>query len=172
VRCPFGLVGAERGTAIYRPYVEPGLETVWRAPTRRSGTVRPLLKPSGLGHRFGLAWRRATWSVPTRVETPCARPTRDQRRHRISGRVSPPNAEGMPCRVGIHLMALLSIEVPRLEQSCAKPYRRYVCNSRIFDVEVEMHLLGSTVRPLRRDVIGRELHADGPLAGRSDDAHN
>jgi hypothetical protein len=78
----------------------------------------------------------------------------------------------MPCRVGIHLMALLSIEVPRLEQSCAKPYRRYVCNSRIFDVEVEMHLLGSTVRPLRRDVIGRELHADGPLAGRSDDAHN
>lgn len=76
----------------------------------------------------------------------------------------------MPCRVGIHLMALLSIEVARLEQSCAKPDRRFVCNSRIFDVEVEMHLLGSTVRPLRRDVIGRELHADAPLAGRTDDA--
>lgn len=76
----------------------------------------------------------------------------------------------MPCRVGIHLMALLSIEVARLEQSCAKPDRRLVCNSRIFDVEVEMHLLESTVRPLRRDVIGRELHADVPLAGRTDDA--
>lgn len=67
-------------------------------------------------------------------------------------------------------MALLSIEVARLEQSCAKRDRRFVRNPRIVDVEVEMHLLGSTVRPLRRDVIGRELHADVPLAGRPDDA--
>lgn len=76
----------------------------------------------------------------------------------------------MPGGVGIHLVALRRIEVSRLEQSGAEPDRGVVRDSRIFDVEVEMHLLRSTIRPLRRDVIGRVLHPDMALAGRTDDA--
>ncbi len=40
-----------------------------------------------------------------------------------------------------------------------------MCHPRIFDVQIEMDLLGSSVRPIGRDVVWRELNADPSRSG-------
>jgi len=56
-----------------------------------------------------------------------------------------------------------------LEQSGTRPDCRFVRSSGAFDVQVEMVLLGRPIRPFGRNVAGRELHADAPLARGIDD---
>jgi len=67
--------------------------------------------------------------------------------------MSPSDAERVTGRVGVHLMAGLSIEVAGLEQAGAQPDRRIVRNSRVFDVKVEVHLLRSAIRPFGCNVV-------------------
>jgi hypothetical protein len=68
--------------------------------------------------------------------------------------VSPADAEGVPGRVGIHLMALVAVQIGSwLQQSGAEGDCLLVCSSRVMDVEVEMRLLGVAVRPVRRNMV-------------------
>lgn len=76
----------------------------------------------------------------------------------------------MACRVGIHLVPLVAFQVIALEPAGAQAQRLFVRGLRVPDVEVQVHLLRRTVRPVRRNVVGRELHADPPLTDRVDDA--
>src|SRR5207249_2943937 len=85
-------------------------------------------------------------------------------------RMPPADAKRVSCRIGVHLVALLGVEVGRLEQSGAEPDRRFVRSSWIFDMKVEMYLLRSPIRPVGRNVVRRQLHADVPLTGGIDDA--
>ncbi len=100
---------------------------------------------------------------------PEPQPIGNERCYRLSGRVSPPDAKRVACRVCVDLMAFLGVQVARLEQSGAEPDRRIVRSLWISDVEVEMYLLRSAIRPLRRNVVWNSLHADEPLAGGTDD---
>lgn len=85
--------------------------------------------------------------------------------------MSPPDAERVARRVGVHLVPLLRVEVRScLQQPGAKRSHLFVSSSRIEDVQVEMKLLGYSVRPLRRKMIRRELYADAPLTRGVDDA--
>ena len=95
---------------------------------------------------------------------------RQRSRERLSGRVSPADAKRMPGRVRIHLVALGGIEIRSwLEQTGAEGDRLVVRASLVLDVEVEMHLLGGPMRPARRNMVRRQLHADPPLSGGVDD---
>ena len=77
----------------------------------------------------------------------------------------------MSSMVGVYLVAFFGIEIGRrLEKSGSESHRLLVRNSSIFDVEIEVNLLWAAVRPVRRDVVGCELHTDPPLASRVDDA--
>jgi hypothetical protein len=92
-------------------------------------------------------------------------------RERLSGRVPPANAKRMPGRVRVHLVALGGIEIRSwLEQPGTEGDGLFVRGSRVVDVEVEMHLLGSPMRPVGRNMVRRQLHADPPLSSGVDDA--
>jgi hypothetical protein len=92
-------------------------------------------------------------------------------RERLPGWVSPTDAKRMPGRVRVHLVALGGIEIRSwLEQSGTKGDCLFVRGSRVVDVEVEMHLLGSPIRPVRRNMVRRQLHANPPLSSSVDDA--
>ena len=98
-------------------------------------------------------------------------PIGDERRNRFSGRVSPADAKWMPGRVGVHLVTLGGIEIrSRLEQPGTEGHGLSVRGSRILDVQVEMHLLGGPMRPVRRHMVRRQLHADPPFSSSVDDA--
>ena len=92
-------------------------------------------------------------------------------RERLSGRVPPTDAKRMPGRVRVHLAALGGIQIRSwLEQSGTEGDSLFVRGSRVVDVEVEMHLLGSPIRPVGRNMVRRQLHADPPLSSGVDDA--
>ncbi|MCL2394468.1 MAG: hypothetical protein FWC87_07235, partial [Acidimicrobiaceae bacterium] len=76
----------------------------------------------------------------------------------------------MARRVGIDLMTFFGIEVSCLQHAGAEPERLVVRGSWIFDMEVQMYLLGRPVRPGGRDMVGCELDADVPLARGAEDA--
>jgi hypothetical protein len=98
-------------------------------------------------------------------------PVGDERRERLSGRVSPADAKRMPGRVCVHLVALGGIEIRSwLEQSGTEGDCLFVCGSRIVHVEVEMYLLGGPMRPVGRNMVRRQLHADPPFSSGVDDA--
>lgn len=95
----------------------------------------------------------------------------DERRERLLGGVSPADAERMPGWVCVHLVALGGIEIRSwLEQPGAEGDCLFVGGSRVVDVEVEVHLLGGAMRPVGRNVVRRELHAEPPLSSGVDDA--
>jgi hypothetical protein len=92
-------------------------------------------------------------------------------RKRLSGRVPPTDAKRMPGRVRVDLVALGGIEIRSWpEQPGAEGDCLFVRGSRIVGVEVEMHLLGSPIRPVGRNMIRRQLHTDPPLSSGVDDA--
>jgi hypothetical protein len=79
----------------------------------------------------------------------------NERCERLPGRVSPADAKRMPGRVRVDLVALGGIEIRSwLEQSGAEGDRLFVRGPRVVDVEVEMHLLGSPMRPVGWNVVG------------------
>jgi hypothetical protein len=83
----------------------------------------------------------------------------------------PSNAKRMTGGVGVYLVTLVGIDVGcRPEKLGSESHRLLVCNPRIFDVEIEVNLLGAAVRPVGGDVVGCELYADPPLASRINDA--
>lgn len=83
----------------------------------------------------------------------------------------PTDAERMSGGVGVHLVAFGSIEIrSRLQQSGAEADCLFMRSSRILDMEVEMHLLRGSVRPVGRNVVGCQLHTDPPLSSAVDDA--
>src|SRR5215467_2436248 len=87
------------------------------------------------------------------------------------GRVFPTDAKRMSGRVRVHLVAFGGIEIRRwLEQPGTEGDCFVVRGSRVVDVEVEMYLLGSPVRPVGRNMVRRQLHADPPLSSGVDDA--
>ncbi len=70
-----------------------------------------------------------------------------------------------------YLVALGGIEIRSwLEQPGAEGDCLFVGGSRVVDVEVEVHLLGGAMRPVGRNVVRRELHAEPPLSSGVDDA--
>jgi hypothetical protein len=83
----------------------------------------------------------------------------------------PSDAKRMSSGVCVGLVTLFGIEVGcRPEKSRAKSHRLLVSNPRIFDVKIEVDLLGASVWPVRGDVVRCELHPDPPFTGRIDDA--
>lgn len=80
--------------------------------------------------------------------------------------MSPPDAERVSCRVGIHLVAFLGLQVARSKERGAQPGRLLVRSNRVRDVQVQVDLLRTAVWPARSYVIRRQLHADAPLTGR------
>ncbi len=40
-----------------------------------------------------------------------------------------------------------------------------MCRLRIIDMQIDMDLLGSSIGPIRRDMVRRQLDADAPRAG-------
>ena len=78
----------------------------------------------------------------------------------------------MPGRVRVHLVPLGRTEIrSRPEQPRPQAHRLLVRRARIVDVEIEMHLLLlAPVRPLRRNMVRRQLQADPPLSGAVDEA--
>jgi hypothetical protein len=57
-----------------------------------------------------------------------------------------------------------------LEQSGTEGEGRFMCSSRVLDMQVEMHLLGAPMRPVGRNVAGCQLYADSPLSSGVNDA--
>src|SRR5580692_6638458 len=95
----------------------------------------------------------------------------NERRERLSGRVPPTDAKRMPGGVRVHLVAFGGIEIrSRSEQSGTECDCLFVRSSRVVDVEVEMHLLGSPIGPVGRKMVRRQLHTDPPLSRGVDDA--
>jgi hypothetical protein len=91
----------------------------------------------------------------------------DDCRDSLPRRVSPADAKRMPGRVRVHLVTLVGIEIRSwLEQPGAEGHRLLVRGSRVVEVEVEMHLLRGSVRPVGRNMVRRQLHADPPLSAR------
>nr|WP_239119152.1 hypothetical protein [Planotetraspora thailandica] len=77
----------------------------------------------------------------------------------------------MAGRICVHLVSLGRIEIRSwLEQPGTEGDCFFVRGSRIVDMEVEMHLLGSPMRPVGRNMVRRQLHADPPLSSGVDDA--
>jgi hypothetical protein len=92
-------------------------------------------------------------------------------RNRLSGRVPPTDAKRVPGRVRVDLVTFGSIEIrSRSEQPGAEGDCLFVRGSRIVGVEVEMHLLGSPIRPVGRNMVRRQLHTDPPLSSGVADA--
>jgi hypothetical protein len=78
----------------------------------------------------------------------------------------------MPGGVGIHLVAFSGDEIRSwLEQSGTQPDGLVMRSARVLDVQVDVHLLfGASIRPVGRNMVGRELHANAPFPGGVDDA--
>jgi len=77
----------------------------------------------------------------------------------------------MPGRFCVHLVTLGGIEIRSwLEQPGPEGDCLFVRGSLVLDVEVQMHLLGSPVRPVGRHMVRCQLHADPPLSSSVDDA--
>ena len=96
--------------------------------------------------------------------------TRDEVRQGLFGRVPPPDAERVPCRVSIDLVPFLGVQVVCSKQCRPEARRLRVRRGWISYMQVHMYLLRSTVRPVRRNVIRRQLHAHSPLIRRVKDA--
>jgi hypothetical protein len=80
----------------------------------------------------------------------------NERRKRVTGRVSPADAERMSRRVRVHLVTLGGIEIRSgLQQPGAQADCLLVRGARVIDVKVEMHLLWRSMRPARRNVARR-----------------
>jgi hypothetical protein len=151
------------------------------------GRIRQHMMPDGEGAiqvrigqcqspiRCGAANRTVTLLERGLVERPVGRgvPTQaisNERRQPFGRRVAPADAERVARRVGVHLVTLLSMQIGRrLEKAGPERHYLFVRRLRVADVEVEMHLLGSPVRPVRRDVARRQLDPDPPLSGSIDD---
>jgi hypothetical protein len=78
----------------------------------------------------------------------------------------------MPSGVGVNLVAFGSIEIGScLQQSGTEADGLFMRGSRIVHVQGEMHLVGNCpVRPVGRNMVRRQLHADSPLSSGVDDA--
>lgn len=77
----------------------------------------------------------------------------------------PADAEWMSGRVGVYLVTLIGIEIDsRLKKPGPERQELLVRSPGILDVEVEVDLLRGTVGPLRRNMVGCELHPDPPPA--------
>ena len=87
----------------------------------------------------------------------------DERRYCLARWVSPTDAEGVARRVGVNLVALFGVQVACLKEPRSQLKGGFVGRARILDVKVEVHLLRAPVRPLRRQVVRRQLHADMPF---------
>jgi hypothetical protein len=96
----------------------------------------------------------------------------NERRERLPRRVPPTDAERMPGRVGVYLVAFGGIKIRSwLEQSGTEGRCLFMRGSRIVHVQVEMHLLGNIpMWPVGRNMVRRQLHADSPLSSGVDDA--
>ena len=112
------------------------------------------------------AWvlRALAWNASTQAVS-------NERRERLSGWLPPTDAKRMPGRVRVDLVAVGGIEIRSWsEQSGAERDCLFVRGSRVVDVEVEMHLLGSPIGPVGRNMVRRQLHTDPPLSSSVDDA--
>jgi hypothetical protein len=90
----------------------------------------------------------------------------DERCKLLVRRMPPANAERVPGWVGVDLVPFVGAEIgSRQEQPGAEGNRLFMCRPRILDVQIEMDLLGSSIRPIGRNVVWRELDADAPGAG-------
>lgn len=77
----------------------------------------------------------------------------------------------MPSGVGVELVTFWRRQIVGcFQQPGSKSHGLRLRHGRVVDVEIEMHLLGRTVRPIGRDVIVGELHADHPLIVRIEHA--
>jgi hypothetical protein len=78
----------------------------------------------------------------------------------------------MPGGVGVYLVAFGSLKIRScLEQSRAKSDGLCMRSARIIPMQVQMHLLGNDpTRPVGRNMVRRQLHADSPLSSGVDDA--
>ena len=89
---------------------------------------------------------------------------------RLGGRLTPSDAEGVASGIGVDLKALVAVEIGSgLQQPGAERECLLMRRSCVIDVKIEMHLLRTSVRPVRRDVVGGGLDADPPLASGVDD---
>src|SRR5258706_5151623 len=78
--------------------------------------------------------------------------------------VSPAEAEGVAGRVGVDLVPLDSGEVGGCLQQPGPERNGFGVRAlRVVDVQIDVDLLRVPVRPIRRDMVGCELHADHPL---------
>ena len=83
--------------------------------------------------------------------------------NRFVVRLPPPEAERVTRGVGIHLVSFgRSQIVGRLQQARAERDCLGVGSRRVVDVQIEMDLLGDAIGPIRRNMVGRELHAEYP----------
>jgi hypothetical protein len=115
--------------------------------------------------------RAQSWPYVLWLGSFCPQAVGDERREGLSGRMSPADAKRMPGRVRVHLVTLGGIEIRSwLEQPGAEGDGLFVRGSLVVDMEVEMHLLGSPMRPAGRNMVWRQLHADPPLSSGVDDA--
>jgi hypothetical protein len=85
--------------------------------------------------------------------------------------MAPSDAKRMSSRVGVCLVTLVGIEVGCcLKKSGSESRYLPVRSPRIFDVEIEVDLLGAAIWPIRGHMVRCELHPDPPLTGRVSDA--
>jgi hypothetical protein len=75
----------------------------------------------------------------------------------------------MPGRIGVNLEVVLGVGVGRIQYLCPERHDSVVSRREILDPQIEVHLLWRPVRPIRRNVIGRELNPDPRFAV---DAHH
>ena len=76
------------------------------------------------------------------------------------GRVTPPEAEGVTGRIGVHAVSMFGFRVRCiLEESSAQVEGATMRWCQIGHVEVDVNLLWFSVRPIRRNVVWRTLHA-------------
>ena len=93
-------------------------------------------------------------------------------REGLPRRLPPTNAKRMPGRVGVYLVAFGSLKISScLEQSRAESDGLFMRSARIIHMQVQMHLLGNDpMRPVGRNMVRRQLHADSPLSSGVNDA--
>jgi len=83
----------------------------------------------------------------------------------------PSDAERVTGWVGVHLGPFGAVEIWCCQkQARTERHRLVVRLFGVLHVEVNMGLLRRPIRPVRGNVVGRELHADPPLSGGVDDA--
>jgi len=96
----------------------------------------------------------APWRAPERIRPSARRRLRDvdplRRRQRLPGRLPPTDTERVAGWVGVDLMSLIAFQVTSME--------------------VYVYLLWRAVRPVKRNVLRRQLNTNTPLTSRVDDA--